>query len=214
MHQVGGLDDQILHAVGHSAVHGLLHVVDLLAVAGLDMVDDDLSGESAADKPVRIGCLQSILNALDVGGAASVEGGAEADDQQLVLADVVRVAGVILGGIAGVAAKVVGVGLFAFHQLLLGVGQGVPGGLGGSALGVRVIGALLHVDGIDQVCDILCGQFIGLLARNFAAGSGRACRAGGSGGTCGPAAAGQNTGAECQGGQGGRRLVEGAFSHV
>ena len=88
------------------------------------------------------------------------------------------------------------------------------GSLGGSALGVRVIGALLHVDGVDQVCNILCGQFIGLLARNFAAGSGRACRAGGSGGTCGPAAAGQNTGAECQGGQGGRRLVEGAFSHV
>lgn len=93
VHQVGGLDDQILHAVGHSAVHGLLHVVDLLTVAGLDMVDDDLSGEGAADRPVRISCLQSILDALDVGGAAGVEGGAEADDQQLVLADVVRVAG-------------------------------------------------------------------------------------------------------------------------
>ena len=52
MHQMGGLDDQILHAVGNSALQSLLHVVDLLAVTGLNMVDDDLCGEGTADRPV------------------------------------------------------------------------------------------------------------------------------------------------------------------
>ena len=179
VHQVGGLDDQVLHAVGHSAIQSLLHVVDLLAVAGLNMVDDDLCGEGTADRPV---------------------------------ADVVLIAAVVLGSIAGVAAKVVRVSLFALDQLLLGIGQGIPCGLGGLTLGIGVIGALLHIDGIDQVCNVLCGQFVSLLAGNLAAGS-RSCRAGSSGAACGTAAAGQYTGAEGQSGQSGRCFVDGAFSH-
>ena len=78
VHQMGGLDDQVLDTVGNSAVESLLHVVDLLAVTGLDMVDDDLGGEGAADGPIRVSGLQSILDALDVGRAAAVERGAEA----------------------------------------------------------------------------------------------------------------------------------------
>ena len=131
VHQVRRLDDQIPDAVGNGAVQSLLHVVDLLAVAGLDVVDDDLRGEGAADAPIRVGGLQGVLDALDVGGAAAVEGGAEADDQQLIFTDVVGVARVVLAGVAGVAAKVIGVCVLALDQLLLGVGQGVPSGLGG-----------------------------------------------------------------------------------
>ena len=171
VHQVGGLDDHVLHAVGHSAVQSLLHVVDLLAVAGLNMVDDDLCGEGAADRPIGISGLQRILDALDILHSAVVEGGAEGDHQQLILADVVLIAAVVLGSIAGVATKVVGVSLFALNQLLLGIGQGIPCGLGGLTLGIGVIGALLHIDGIDQVCNVLCGQFVSLLAGNLAAGS-------------------------------------------
>ena len=65
---------------------------------------------------------------------------------------------------------------------------------------------------IDQVCNVLCGQFVSLLAGNLAAGS-RSCRAGSSGAACGTAAAGQYTGAEGQSGQSGRCFVDGAFSH-
>ena len=72
------------------------------------MVDDDLCGEGTADRPVGICGLDGVLDALDVRCAAVVEGGAEADDQDLVVADVVLIAGVVLGGIAGVAAKVIG----------------------------------------------------------------------------------------------------------
>ena len=214
MHQVGGLDHEVLHTVGHSAVHGLLHVVDLLAVTGLHMVDDDLGGEGTADRPIRVSFLQSILDALDVGHAAVVEGGAEGDHQQLIVADVILVAAVVLGGIAGVAAKVIGVGLFALDQLLLCVGQSVPSGLGGSALLVGVVVALLHIDGVDQIGNVLCSQFICLLTGNFAGCGGRACHAGSSGAGCRPAAAGEHTGAEGEGGQSGRRLVDRTFSHV
>ena len=124
------------------------------------MVDDDLRGEGAADAPIRVGGLQGVLDALDVSGAAAVEGGAEADDQQLIFADVVGIARVVLAGVAGVAAKVVGVCVLTLDQLLLGVGQGIPGSLGGLALGIGVGAALLHVDGVDQIGAVLSGHFV------------------------------------------------------
>ena len=163
MHQVGGLDDQLLHTVGDSALQSLLHVVDLLAVTGLDVVDDDLRGEGAAHGPVGVGRLQGVLNALDVGYAAVVEGGTEGYHQQLLLADLVLVAGIVLGGVAGVQTEVLRAGLLALHQRLLGVGQRVPSGLGGLALGVGLLGALLHIDGVDQGGDLVGGGLVGLL---------------------------------------------------
>ena len=213
VHQMGGLHDQVLHAVCHSAVQCLLHVVDLLTIACLHMVDDDLRGKGAAHAPVGVCGLQGVLNALDVGSAAVVEGGAEGHHQQLVLADLIGVAGIVLGSIAGVAAKVVGVGVLALHQLLLGIGQSVPSGLCGFALGIGVIGALLHIDGVDQVCHVLCGQCVSVCAGSLAAsgrtGSNRAYSAGSS-----PAAAGQYTGAQSQSGQSGRRFADVAFFHL
>ena len=207
VHQVGGLDDQILHAVFHSAVHGLLHVVDLFAVTSLHMVDDDLCGECAAHRPIRVCGLQSILDALDVLHAAVVEGGAEGDHQQLVVADVVLIVGIVLGGIAGVTAKVVWVGVLAFHQFLLGVGQSIPCSLGGFALGVGVIIALLHIDGIDQVRHILCCHFVSLFA-----GSGRRSGAGCSAGSS-TAAAGEHAGAQGQSRNGCSQLLGFDLSH-
>ena len=64
VHQVRRLDNQILDAVGNGTVKRLVHVVDLLAVAGLNVVDDDLRGEGAADAPIRVGGLQGVLDAL------------------------------------------------------------------------------------------------------------------------------------------------------
>ena len=215
VHQMGGLDDQILHAVGNSALQSLLHVVDLLAVTGLDMVDDDLCGEGAADRPVGICGLDGVLDALDVRCAAVVERGAEADDQDLLVADVVLVAGVVLRGVAGVAAKVLGACLFALDHLLLSVGQSIPCCLCSLTLSVGVLVALLHIDGIDEICHILCCHFISLLAAYFAGGGG-ACggAAGGSGRRC--TAAGEDTGTQGQcGGSGGDALpvLVGCLTH-
>ena len=163
VHQMGGLHHQLLHAVGDSALQSLLHVVDLLAVTGLDVVDDDLSGEGAAHGPIGVGRLQGVLNALDVSYAAVVEGGAEGHHQQLLLADLVLVAGIVLGRVTGVQTEIVGAGFLALHQCLLGIGQGVPSGLGGLALGVGLLGALLHVDGVDEGGDLVGGGLVGLL---------------------------------------------------
>ena len=163
VHQMGGLDEQVLHAVQNGTIQGLGHVVDELAVPGLDMVDDDLSGEGAADGPAGEGFLQGLFDAADVLGPAAVEGGAEAHHQQLIFADAVQVPGVVQLGVAGIAAKVVGIGFFAFHQFLLLVGEGVPGGLGGGALGVGVIRPLLDIDGVDEGAHPLAGRFSGLV---------------------------------------------------
>ena len=126
------------------------------------MVDDDLRGEGAAHGPVGVGLLQGILDALDVGYAAVVEGGAEGHHQQLLLADLVLVAGIVLGRVTGVQTEIVGAGFLTFHQCLLGIGQGVPSGLGGLALGVCLLSALLHVDGVDQRSDLVGGGLISL----------------------------------------------------
>ena len=103
--------------------------------------------------------------------AAAVERGAKADDQQLVLADFIFVAGGVLAGVAGVAAEVLGVSVLTLDHFLLGVGQGIPGSLGGFALGVGVIGALLHVDGVDQVCAVLCGHLVSISFFGFLCGA-------------------------------------------
>ena len=81
------------------------------------------------------------------------------------------VAGIVLGSIAGVAAKVIGISLFPLDQLFLGVGQSVPGVLGSLALLIGVLVALLHIDGVDQVCHVLCGQCVSVCAGSLAAGS-------------------------------------------
>ena len=51
----------------------------------------------------------------------------------------------------GIEAEVIGAGLVAFDELLLRIGQGVPGGLGRFALGVGLIGAGLDIDR-ERIC--------------------------------------------------------------
>ena len=150
VHQVCGLDHQVLNAVLFGAGQGLVDVVDGLVVAGLDMVDDDLGGEGSADGPVRIRRFQGCLDAADIGRAALVEGCAEAHDQELVLADVVAVAGIIRRGVAGVAAEIIGIRFLAFDHGLLLIGQGIPCRPCRRDIRVGCLCALLHIDGVDQ----------------------------------------------------------------
>ncbi len=114
------------------------------------MVDDDLSCKCPADGPVRIRFLKCLFDTADVLCAAFIERGAEAHDQELVLADLISVAGIIQGRVARVAAEVIGIRVFAFHQSLLLIGQRVPGIAG--CLNVRVsrLCAFLHIDRVDQ----------------------------------------------------------------
>ena len=224
VHQMRRLDDQILDAVGYGTVQRLLHVVDFLAVTSLHMVDDDLGGKGAANAPIGVCGLQGILNALDVRRTAAVEGGAEADDQQLILADVICVAGIIQRSITGITAEVVGIGVLALYHLLLGVGQGIPGSLGGLALGIGVGAALLHIDGVDQIGAVLgghfvcislvcglfcifCGAFCGAFAGDGARGSAVSARGG-------AAAADQQGGGQCCGHGDGGSFSVGDPSHV
>ena len=87
------------------------------------------------------------------------------------------------------------------------------GGVDLQLLGIGVIGALLHIDGVNQVCHVLCGQCVSVCAGSFAAG-GRAGSNRGSSAGCSPAAAGQYTGAQSQSGQSGRRFANVAFFHL
>ena len=162
VHQMGGLHHQLLHATGNGALQRLIHVVDELAVTRLDMVNDNLCGEGAANSPVRESGGNGILNALDVRHAAAVVGSAEGYHQDFLFANSVGIAGVIQRGIAGIQAEVIRAGFLALHQLLLGIGQGIPGFLCGGTLGIGLIGAGLDIDGINQCGHLVGGGLIGI----------------------------------------------------
>ena len=154
---MGTLTDSVLHS---AAVQFLKTEY---AVAGLNVVDNDLSRESAADGPVGIGLLQGVLDALDIVDAAVVVGRAEGNDQKLVLADVILVAGIVLGRIARVKAEILGARFLTLDHGLLLVGQRVPGSLGSLALRVGLIGALLNIDRVNERGDIVDRGLVGAL---------------------------------------------------
>ena len=76
------LHDDFLHAVFHAAVERLGHVVDRDAVALLQLVDDDLRGEGAADVVVLPVLLaDSVFDGADGDVARVVVARAEARDE-------------------------------------------------------------------------------------------------------------------------------------
>ena len=81
VHQVGRLDDEGLDAVCHSAVEGLLNVVDGQVVSLFELVDDDLARERAADVILRVCFRDGIFDSADGLVAAVVVARAKADDQ-------------------------------------------------------------------------------------------------------------------------------------
>jgi len=91
VHQMSRLNNQFFHAIAYSSFQCLIYVVDLLVIAGLYMVDDDLCSEGTSYGPVRICSLQSFLNASDILSTAVVEGSTKAYNQKLILADLVSV---------------------------------------------------------------------------------------------------------------------------
>ena len=110
---------------------------------------------------------RGVFDALDVGNTAVIVGRAEGDNEQLVLADLILIARIVERSVAGIEAEVIRAGLVAFDELLLRIGQGVPGGLGRFALGVGLIGAGLDIDRVDQGGDIVGGCLIQLFLRGL-----------------------------------------------
>ena len=154
------LHNEVLDTVCNSAIKRLLHVIDLLIITRLHVVDDDLSGERAADRPIRVGFLQSVLNALDILYATVVEGRTEADNEQLVFADFVFVARIVFCSVARIATEIIRVGVIAFHKLLLRIGQRVPSFFCCFAFFIGIVIALLHIDCVDEIRNILRCHFV------------------------------------------------------
>ena len=76
------LDDKCLDSVCDRAVERLFEVVDLIAVTGIHVIDDYLTGKTAADAPFGKSLFDSFLDSTDRQAAAVVVAGTEADDQK------------------------------------------------------------------------------------------------------------------------------------
>ena len=162
VHQVGRLDNQLFNSVLHGALQCLIHIVDALAVTSLNVVDNDLCGKCTADCPIRECILDGILDTLDIFHTAVVEGSTKADYQDLLVANLILIARIVQARVAGITTKIIWICVLAFYQLLLLVSQGIPCLFGCLALLIRVIGALLYIDVIDQLCHLICRFLIGI----------------------------------------------------
>ena len=147
MHQMRRSDDEVLHARFLGKVERLGNRVDLLAITGGNMIDDNLGGEGATDGPLGERRGDSLLNTADGGNAVVIERGAKAHDENLVLLVGLSSQRIVLGGITRVETEVVGF----LDKFLLGVSQGVPSFLGGFAVSVGRCGALLDLDLGDKL---------------------------------------------------------------
>lgn len=116
------------------------------------MIDDDLCGKCSSYRPVGIGCCNRILDTLDISHTAVVKGSTEAYYQNLVLTDLILIAGIILGSISGISAEIIGICIFSLYQFLLCVGQCIPCCLGICTLLVSIFISLLYIDSVDQGC--------------------------------------------------------------
>ena len=148
---MSGLYYEVLYAVCCCSVEGFADVVDLLAVTSVYVVDYDIGGEASSYGVIRERSLEIVLNGADGQAAAVVEAGAEAQHEQLVIADAVLVSRVIEGSVAGVVVLVVlclcgrsGCASFSGSSCLRGGSGGVLCGNalgGGSSGGINGLGS-------------------------------------------------------------------------
>ena len=129
VHEVSGLYDKVLYTVCYGSVKRLAYVVNFLAVALVNVINNDIGSEPSSYGVTRECCFEVILDGADSQAAAVVEAGSEAEYQQLVVADLVLIPGVIEGSVAGVVVLVVS----------LSSSSGFSGGYVGSRAAVGIL---------------------------------------------------------------------------
>ena len=126
---MSGLYDKVLYTVCYGSVKRLAYVVNFLAVALVNVINNDIGSEPSSYGVTRECCFEVVFNSADSQAAAVVEAGSEAEYQQLVVADLVLIPGVIEGSVAGVVVLVVS----------LSSSSGFSGGYVGSRAAVGIL---------------------------------------------------------------------------
>ena len=155
VHQMSRLYHQLFDSILYCTLQRLIHVVDLLLIPCLNMVDNDLRSKGPPYRPVRKSLLQRLLDSSDVRHAAIVKGSTKADHQQLFLPDPVLIKRIVCGCIPRIPSKIFRVGMFSFDQRFLLVCQSIPSFLCLFTLCIGLIRSLLHIDGINQLGNLI-----------------------------------------------------------
>ena len=94
------MDDDVLDAVGNSAVHGLFEVVDHFTVSVLHVVDDDLRSKASADVELRESSGDVLFDGADGESSGIVKAGSEGYDQDFRGADAVLIQRIVERSVA------------------------------------------------------------------------------------------------------------------
>ena len=159
---MGRLYYQILYAVIRRTLQSLVHVVNVFAVSGLYMVNNNLCRKCSSYRPVGICLLNGVFNSLDIRRTAVIKGSAEADYQNFIFSDIILIAGIILGSIAGISAKVIRICILPFNHFLLGVCQGIPSRLCRRTLVICFLCSFLNINSVNQCRHFVCCLLIGV----------------------------------------------------
>ena len=115
MHQMSRLDNQILYTVGNRTFQCLRYIINLLSIAGLHMIDDNLGGKCSSYRPIRICLLQCIFNSLNICHTAVIKGSTKTYYKNLIFTNFILVTGIIFRSIPSVSAKIIRVCIFTLY---------------------------------------------------------------------------------------------------
>ena len=156
MHQVSWLNNKILYTIINCAVKCLLNIINTLAITSLYMIDDDLCCKCTSYRPVWICFLQCILNSLYISSTAVIKGSTKAYNKNLIFTNLITISRIILRSIACISSEVIRISVLTLNKLLLCVSQCVPRFLCFLTLLIGLIGSLLNINCINQICNLVC----------------------------------------------------------
>ena len=124
------------------------------------MIYYDLRGKGAPHHIVGKSFCYRLFNPTDVYDPAVIKGGAEGDDEDLLIALFVAVQRVVHCRVPGVPSKIIGISELSLHKGLLRIGKRIPGCFGGFTVSLGRICLFLDIDSIDKLCNLVGGFLV------------------------------------------------------
>ena len=163
MHQMCRLYNKVLHSIVYSSLQCLIHIVDLLAITGLYVIDDDLCCKCSSYRPVRISCLNCLLNTTDICRTAVIEGCSKTYYKDFIFTDLISVEWIILGCISRISSEIIRIRILSLNEFFLYICQCIPCFFRCCTLLICLVCSFLNINVINQLRNFICCFLITVL---------------------------------------------------